>query len=116
MKVATTQSSLLRERLQRNWPSEETQKAVAYLKLKKVPIDDLIFVLEQAYRINWRKIDEANPPLRDEIRDWLIAIGCTHNLARALQEIIRPQKYQRNKGKGAVLAITKAAETLRFQK
>lgn len=51
--MATTQSVSLREKLQRNWPTEETQKAVAYLKLKKVPIDDLIFVLEQAYKINW---------------------------------------------------------------
>lgn len=114
--MATTQSVSLREKLQRNWPTEETQKAVAYLKLKKVPIDDLIFVLEQAYKINWKEVDPEYPPSRDEIRDWLITIGCTHNLARALQELVRPRRFQRNKGKGAVLAITKAARTLRSQK
>ena len=114
--MSTNENLTFREKLERNWPSEETQKAVAYLKLKKVPIDDLIFVLAQTYKINWKDVDPEDPPLRDEIRDWLIAIGCTHNLARALQEIIRPRKYQRNKKKGAVLSITKAAKTLRSQK
>lgn len=114
--MLTNEHLTYQEKLKRKWPSEETQKRIAYLKLKKVPIDDLIFVLEQAYKINWIGIDKGDPPLRDEIRDWLIAIGCTHNLARALQELIRPQKYQRNKGKGTVLAITKAAQTLRAQK
>lgn len=104
------------EKLRRNWPSRKTQRKVAYLKLRRVPIDDLIFVLEQARKINWKKVDPECPPSRDEIRSWFIEIGCTHNLARALQELIRPRKYQRNKGKEAVLAITKAAQTLRSQK
>lgn len=114
--MLTNEHLTYQEKLKRKWPSEETQKRIAYLKLKKVPIDDLIFVLEQAYKINWKEVDPEYPPSRDEIRDWLIAIGCTHNLARALQELIRPRKYQRNKGKEAVLAITKAAQTLRSQK
>lgn len=114
--MSTSEYLTFREKLKRNWPSEETQKAVAYLKYRKVPIDDLIFVLEQAYKINWRDVDPEDPPSRDEIRNWLIEIGCTHNLARALQELVRPRKYQRNKRRGVVLAITKAAETLRSQK
>lgn len=90
-------SAQFRQKIEKNWPTKSIQYRVAYLKAKGVPIEELITVLYGAFKEHWRKVKKEHAPFRDDIRDWFIKLGCTHNMARTFQEIIRPQMYQRTK-------------------
>lgn len=92
-------------------PSQETQKRIAYLNSKKVPIEDLIFVLECAYKANWDGREGA--PSREKVEKWLESKGCTKVLKQALQQLLRPVREQRNKKSNVLPRITTVANNLK---
>lgn len=105
-------SAQFRQKIEKNWPTECIQRRVAYLKAEGVPIEELITVLAFAFKEHWRKASREHTPFRDDIRDWFIELGCTHNMARAFQEIIRPQVYQRTKKSDSDPVLVKVAKNL----
>lgn len=97
-----------KEPLEINIPPEEVQRKVEYLRKNGVPIDELILVLSRAYQENWKNGKDSSPK-RDDVRDWFVEKGCTKSLARTLQELIRPQRYQGNQNIDDGVPIKKAA-------
>lgn len=115
----STKKEISIEKLKRenHWPSELLQEKVAYLKAKKVPIEAIIFVLVQTYGKFWGTVrrtdyysrDVLKNTKRERIEKWLEKAGCSHVIAQAVQQLVRPIWAKRNISKKQRSAIEEAA-------